>query len=73
MDQGDEVLTNIKSQKSLILDLSPSCIEFAPVHHDFFILGTYQLETERDKDKAESSKQTRIGSLMLFETTGQDL
>ncbi|KEQ99472.1 hypothetical protein AUEXF2481DRAFT_972 [Aureobasidium subglaciale EXF-2481] len=81
-------MTTVTSIQSLILDLPPSCIEFCPAAHDYFIVGTYYLEKkeqdsstenvveEDDDEKSEEvdkKPQTRTGSLILFEIEGDEV
>jgi hypothetical protein len=73
----------IKSNRSLILDLPPSCIQFSPAHPDLFVVGTYNLEREENpgegSDAASESEiniskpQSRNGSLLLFRLQGDEL
>jgi hypothetical protein len=43
----------IKSLASTVLDLPPSCLEFSPLHPDYFVVGTYNLESgEPESDEA---------------------
>ncbi len=75
MDGRDtaENVPTIHSNQSIILDLPPSCIEFSPLHPDYFVVGTYYLEPESgashtlgQDDHTGSLAQDRSGSLMLF-------
>ncbi|KAI0381086.1 hypothetical protein F5Y04DRAFT_83634 [Hypomontagnella monticulosa] len=73
---------SIAPLRSLTLDLPPSCIEFCPGHPEYFVVGTYNLQTEADEEKppvaddeeqgqrSNKSIQTRDGSLVLFRLTG---
>jgi diphthine methyl ester acylhydrolase len=36
----------VRSLKSRILDLPPSCVEFCPAFPSYFLVGTYSLQTE---------------------------
>ena len=58
----------------MILDAPPSCIEFSPSATDYFMVGTYTLESQdheklaRDGDDQAviNEGQSRSGSLALF-------
>lgn len=71
-------MASIKSTRSLILDIPPSCIEFVPGHPELFVVGTYYLERkdEEGHDATESSTgqpQQRTGSLLLFRLEGEEV
>lgn len=68
----------ISSIAHIVLDLPPSCMEFAPAGllQDHFVVGTYHLESTHDgkdrergeeEDQPDSVNQVRSGSLMLFQ------
>lgn len=59
----------VSSVSSLVLDLPPSCIEFAPSKLGYFVVGTYNLEKSVDG----SSQQGRNGSLILFRMSGDQM
>ncbi|MCJ1307783.1 hypothetical protein MMC25_001431 [Agyrium rufum] len=68
--------TRLASTTSLILDQPPSCIEFAPLHPNTFVVGTYSLaesidestRSPKSEEEADSSiVQSRSGSLILFQ------
>ena len=70
------------SYHSIILDLSPSCIEFSPFHPNYFIVGTYYLEPtsasdttslQQKDDQIERPVQDRSGSLILFYLSDDEL
>lgn len=71
----------LTSKASLILDLPPSCVQFCPVHPEYFVVGTYSLQKDEttqtdspDQDEPEARKrQNRNGSLVLFKTDGESL
>ena len=66
----------IPSIAHVVLDLPPSCIEFAPAGplQNYFIVGTYHLTSSDDPkgrdggegNEPEAVQQVRSGSLMLF-------
>ncbi|KAH0369902.1 WD40 repeat-like protein, partial [Aureobasidium melanogenum] len=80
-------MTLITSIQSQILDLPPSCIEFCPASHDYFVVGTYFLEKKEqdasvenaageEEEKSEDTDkkpQTRTGSLILFKVEGDEV
>jgi len=58
----------------MVIDGPPSCLEFHCI--DFFVVGTYSLKSEdhenlarddNDDQPTEQGKQSRSGSLILFE------
>lgn len=68
----------ISSIAHMVLDLPPSCMEFAPAGllEDYLVVGTYHLESTHDGkdrqrgeegDQPDAVKQVRSGSLMLFQ------
>lgn len=63
----------IRSLQSVALDQPPSCVEFVPSHQGFFVVGTYHLDTDLEKeedfsanDSQRTVKQSRSGSLVLL-------
>lgn len=71
----------IPSIAHVVLDLPPSCMEFAPAGllQDYFVVGTYHLESSDDGkvheggekwDEPAAAKQVRSGSLILFRLQG---
>lgn len=62
---------SISSNHSTILDLPPSCLEFSPLNREYFVVGTYYLETE--SGASHKPAQDRWGSLMLFNLTDRAL
>ena len=62
---------SISSDHSFILDLPPSCLEFSPLNRDYFVVGTYYLETE--SGASHMPAQDRRGSLVLFNLTDRAL
>ncbi|KAH0542097.1 hypothetical protein FGG08_003477 [Glutinoglossum americanum] len=67
----------IKSAFSTVLDQPPSCIEFSPVATEFFVVGTYCLEEQPERDGGAGDEcsrtdeethapQSRSGCLALF-------
>jgi diphthamide biosynthesis protein 7 len=72
----------VRSLKSQILDLPPSCVEFCPAFPSYFLVGTYSLQTESaesktantDQDAEEDGQpsqpkqpQSRNGSIIAFQ------
>ena len=56
--------TPVKSLKSIVLDLPPSCIEFCPAQPEYFLVGTYNLQKEEatsEGDAAESEGERGNG------------
>jgi hypothetical protein len=75
-------MTSIRSLTSFKLDLPPSCIEFSPLHPQYAIIGTYNLEKPDEKESAGSAphdgsvgkeNQQRNGSLILVRVQGDDI
>ncbi|MCJ1462781.1 hypothetical protein MMC07_001384 [Pseudocyphellaria aurata] len=71
----------IPSIAHVVLELPPSCIEFSPAGplQDYFVVGTYHLESSDDGkvhegeekcDEPAATKQIRSGSLILFRLQG---
>ena len=56
-------MRTIRSVTTEFLHLPPSCIEYVPYAVQFFVIGTYKLESS---EKAESEQQRR-GSILLYE------
>ncbi|KAJ4291518.1 hypothetical protein N0V88_006115 [Collariella sp. IMI 366227] len=52
MAEEDGIL--IRSLKSQILDLPPSCVEFCPAHPSYFLVGTYSLEQSENTVEANA-------------------
>ena len=67
--------SRISSIVHMVLNLPPSCIEFVPAGllENYFVVGTYHLESTHDRERGEEEdqpdavKQVRSGSLMLFQ------
>jgi len=71
VDKCHTDMPSIQSTKSIILDLPPSCLEFAPPNPDYFVVGTYELEqnpkaSQDEVEQALLGVQNRRGSLVLF-------
>lgn len=64
----DHTPLNLKSKLSIILDLPPSCVEFLPLAPNYFVVGTYFLESNpaSDESSTQDSAQTRSGGLHLY-------
>jgi len=74
---SDQARTVSLSQ-SLVLDLPPSCIEFCPAYPDYFIVGTYNLQKDENREPVVEDGedepsigpakrvQSRNGSVMVF-------
>jgi diphthine methyl ester acylhydrolase len=68
----------VPSIQSISLKLPPSCIEFCPAYPEFFVVGTYFLETSPATNSAQAlddesstseplkKRQDRNGSLVLY-------
>jgi diphthamide biosynthesis protein 7 len=79
----------VRSLKSQILDLPPSCVEFCPAFPSYFLVGTYSLQTESaesntadaDEDAEENDgqpsqpkqPQSRNGSIIAFQLVDGDV
>lgn len=66
----------IVSQRSLTLELPPSCLEFSPLHPSYFLIGTYNLQkSENGVGEAEPSvgPQKRNGSIAVYEIAGREV
>lgn len=83
IDNVDDIIEppNISSIAHAVIDLPPSCMEFAPAGplQDYFIVGTYHLESsddgkdrkgEEEWDEPAAVQQVRSGGLMLFRLQG---
>jgi diphthamide biosynthesis protein 7 len=46
-------MSTLKSVRSLILDLPPSCIAFCPTQPDLFVVGTYHLHRSEDEGEGK--------------------
>jgi diphthamide biosynthesis protein 7 len=58
----------IVSHQSLTLDLTPSCLEFSPLHPSYFLVGTYDLQKGDGGGTEPSSRpQKRNGSIVVYE------
>lgn len=75
-------MTAIKSLKSLVLDLPPSCVEFWPLHPEYAVVGTYNLErspADGASDEGASLQvetqrpQERNGSIILLRVDGDQV
>ncbi len=64
---AEDGVPTIKSISSLIIDSPPSCLEFSPWQRDVFVVGTYSLEANANKNGAPTSQQVRKGSLMVLQ------
>lgn len=70
---GDAAPT-VKSITSTLLDLPPSCVEFAPCRQEYLVVGTYYLEqNDEHEGRNRHAEQTRSGSLILFRLQGHNL
>ncbi|KAI9876086.1 MAG: hypothetical protein M1830_007390 [Pleopsidium flavum] len=69
---NDEPQT-LMSLTSTILELPPSCLEFCWAFPDFFVVGTYYLESHHGHDQSDSPSQERRGSLLLLRSQRRDL
>lgn len=62
-------IPTLKSNLTIFLDLPPSCLEFVPFLRNYFVVGTYFLESTSvnniDSIIAEIT-QKRSGSLSLY-------
>ncbi len=72
----------ISSLKSLVLDLPPSCVEFSPANPSYFLVGTYNLQSNNSEDSVQQAEnvsggeegnvagttQRRDGSIIVFRT-----
>lgn len=84
IDNADDDIEppSISSIAHAVLDLPPCCLEFAPAGllQDYFIVGTYHLESSDDgknrkeeeewDEPAAAVQQVRSGGLMLFRLQG---
>jgi diphthamide biosynthesis protein 7 len=69
-DHGQE----IASQRSLTLDLPPSCLEFSPLSPSYFLIGTYNLQkTEGEEASSSSGPQKRDGSIVVYQLVNGDI
>ncbi|GAB0137966.1 hypothetical protein EsDP_00006216 [Epichloe bromicola] len=80
-------LKPIASTAHMSLELPPSCAQFCPTDPAFFVVGTYNLETEsaqttsssavdglpRKDEAGSNSPQSRNGTLLLFQMNGSSL
>jgi len=62
--------SQIHSIHTLLLEKPPCCIEFSPLARDYFIVGTYNLVDDSNKDtnnvtETRTQPQQRDGSLIL--------
>lgn len=66
---------SIVSKYTVILDAPPSCIQFSPRYRDYFVIGTYTLDTKDpdavDSDPVEAEQEVDIGDGMLKEPEQQ--
>lgn len=71
-EAAEDNIVAIKSAASTLLDLPPSCMEFAPSWHDYFVVGTYHLQQNESVGGAEERNaiSARSGSLILFHLQG---
>jgi len=71
--------SQIHSIHTLFLEKPPCCIEFSPLFHDYFIVGTYNLVDDASakdvEDAAETTRQAqeRDGSLILCRIAGDEM
>ena len=71
---SDDVAPSINSITSKLLDLPPSCVEFAPCQQEYFVIGTYYLEPNDEHEESNrEAQQARRGSLILFRLQGHNL
>ncbi|KAF4345766.1 WD repeat-containing protein [Fusarium beomiforme] len=71
----------VSSKVSLTLDLPPSCIQCCNAYPHFFVVGTYNLENQKEKGNngesdainATKTPQSRNGSLLVFNVIGDDI
>ena len=45
----------VRSLRSQVLDLPPSCVEFCPAFPSYFVVGTYSLQLESAEPKDENT------------------
>src|ERR1700712_3092087 len=80
---SEKIPQQISSIDTLILDLPPSCIEVwrADIQHEYFVIGTYNLEKQEQGTSTEDSStlaqapnpQERNGSLILCELVSEKI
>lgn len=56
-------IKKIKSLKSEVLDLPPSCLEFSTKYPDYFVVGTYYLEKEEELEDDTSKEKALANEL----------
>ncbi|KAH8693966.1 hypothetical protein BGW36DRAFT_300403 [Talaromyces proteolyticus] len=62
-----ENIQSISSITTKFLDQPPSCLEFCPDDPDYFMIGTYLLEEDKEGiNETATVKQTKTGSLQLW-------
>ncbi|KAM3547854.1 hypothetical protein ARSEF4850_009765, partial [Beauveria asiatica] len=65
----------LKSIHSQTLDLPPSCLQFCRKHPSYFVIGTYNLQSEEGgaaeiveaEPGVQKKSQNRNGSLLVFD------
>lgn len=57
---------NLQALDNKTLERPPSCVEFWPLHPDYFIVGTYELEQTGNNAAGTMQPESRNGSLLLF-------
>ncbi len=72
-------MADVKSIRSVTLDLPPSCIELFPINPQYAVIGTYNLEKEGGQDPSDGAQtvhekgQQRNGSLILVKVSGDNV
>lgn len=64
------------SQRSLTLELPPSCLEFCPLQPSYFLVGTYNLDKgseEGGEVEPAVGPQKRNGSIVVYEIAGREI
>ena len=65
----------VEPEQGIVLDAPPSCLEFSPLNQEYFVVGTYSLESGNHADVAredssdgaiDNRTQSRSGILVLF-------
>ena len=69
-DHANDGVPAVQSITSVVVDLPPSCMDFSPVNSEYFIVGTYSLNSNEPKG---SEPQERSGSLILYRREGEKL
>lgn len=66
----------LKSNLTIFLDLPPSCLEFVPFLQNYFVVGTYFLESSSANNNDSTIKeitQKRSGSLNLYRLQNNEM